>query len=69
MGLSSADNPVFSSTPVALQGLSAVTAVAAGTAFGCALVLSGSVECWGYGQLGELGDGTVDWPTPLTVVW
>lgn len=27
---------------------------------GCALLASGTVKCWGYGQFGELGDGSIN---------
>lgn len=43
--------------PVPVQGLAGATGVAMGNQFGCALV-SGTVRCWGYRDLGSLGDGT-----------
>jgi alpha-tubulin suppressor-like RCC1 family protein len=49
-----------SKTPVVVTGLtSGVTAISAGTGNGttCAIV-SGSAECWGYNNYGELGNGT-----------
>jgi alpha-tubulin suppressor-like RCC1 family protein len=65
------DNPdgayACSTTPVAVPGLSGVTAVAAGDdgTHTCAL-LSGGVECWGFDQLGELGNGTTTGPQTCT---
>jgi alpha-tubulin suppressor-like RCC1 family protein len=45
-------------TPVAVTGLSGVTAVAAGTQDSVALV-GGGVRTWGINTFGQLGDGTV----------
>jgi alpha-tubulin suppressor-like RCC1 family protein len=47
-----------SSLPVQVVGItSGATAVACGNFFSCALMASGSIECWGDGGNGELGDG------------
>ncbi len=37
-----------------------IVALAAGTAHVCALMQTGDVACWGLGQFGQLGYGTVD---------
>jgi len=56
-------------TPVAVQGLplKAAQVAAAGT-HTCALLIDGSVWCWGSGGKGQLGDGsTSDSSTPVQV--
>jgi alpha-tubulin suppressor-like RCC1 family protein len=51
---------VGSSTPKAVKSLSGVTLVSVGETSACALTARGGVECWGNGELGELGAGSVD---------
>jgi alpha-tubulin suppressor-like RCC1 family protein len=47
-----------SNTPVTVTGLGGpVTQIAAGDSDTCALLSSGTVQCWGAGVLGELGNG------------
>jgi alpha-tubulin suppressor-like RCC1 family protein len=52
--------PIFacSKTPVAVSGLSGVSAIAAGSAHSMALLGNGMVMAWGDNTYGELGDGT-----------
>ena len=45
-----------SATPVEAQGISGATQVSAGVGNTCALLTGGSVECWGEGVKGVLGD-------------
>lgn len=48
-------------TPAPVSGLSEVTAIAAGLGgVATALLRNGTVMDWGYGQFGELGDGTTE---------
>lgn len=55
--------------PVSVQGLAApVTGIDVGYDFGCVVLDTGQIQCWGYNQRGQVGGGT---PTqrdiPLTV--
>jgi alpha-tubulin suppressor-like RCC1 family protein len=45
-------------TPVAVSGLSGVTAIAGGEEFSFALLTNQTMVAWGYNHEGELGDGT-----------
>jgi len=57
-------------TPVDVVGLgSGMAAIAVGLWHTCALSTAGGVKCWGYNELGQLGDGsTGDKTTPRSVV-
>lgn len=46
--------------PVAVPGVSNVTAIAAGAYHHLALLSNGTVIAWGYNRYGELGNGTAD---------
>jgi alpha-tubulin suppressor-like RCC1 family protein len=69
----------FSSTPVKVSGITNATEVSVGSSGSCAILSGGSVECWGLGSTGALGDGVSDHghrdpngrdfsPTPVSVV-
>ena len=56
------------SRPVRVAGISDATSVAAGFSHTCALLTSGTVECWGGNESGQLGDGSAtDSTTPVPV--
>jgi alpha-tubulin suppressor-like RCC1 family protein len=48
------------SAPVKVKGISGVTAISVGYDAACALLAGGKVDCWGYGENGQLGNGTFD---------
>ncbi len=57
-----------SQTPVAASGISGAIAVSAGYTSGCALLSDGDIDCWGWGEDGDLGDGSEEasaTPTPV----
>ncbi len=50
--------PSCSDVPVVVSGLSGAKAVSAQEETNCALIADGTVQCWGYGGLGDLGNGS-----------
>jgi len=58
-----------SHVPVSVTGITSATSVASnGNNSYCALLAGGSVECWGLGTIGQLGDGaTASSNIPVTV--
>lgn len=62
-------------TPDEVVGLAGpAQSVIAGATHACALMVAGSVQCWGHNWLGQVGDGTTgdeneERLTPVDVVW
>ena len=44
-------------TPVEVKGVSKATQVSAGRRYTCALLSTGHIDCWGFNELGQLGNG------------
>ena len=55
--LGSGSKATKSTVPVAVEGLTGVTAIAAGGQFSLARLSNGTVKSWGAGDEGQLGDG------------
>ena len=49
--------PVFSSVPVGVVGITDATAITTGVRHSCALHQTGTISCWGNNRYGELGNG------------
>ncbi len=60
----------FSDVPVAVEGVSDASAIAAGQHHSLALLAAGSVVAWGEDKYGELGDGSIvsgqETPVPVS---
>jgi alpha-tubulin suppressor-like RCC1 family protein len=57
-----------STVPVPVKGITEAVQVVTGQQSACALLRDGTVECWGWNYLGQLGDGgTEDSPVPVVV--
>ena len=57
-----------SNTPVDVKGLmSGVRAIAEGSGHGCALTSRGAVRCWGWNNLGQLGNGAATYQSNVPV--
>ncbi len=60
---------IFAPPTAAVTGITTATAVTSGAEHSCALLTGGTVQCWGRGAGGRLGNGdTTDAFTPVTVV-
>src|SRR5947208_988320 len=55
-------------TPVTVSGITTAVAIEAGVFHMCALLRDGTLQCWGRGEEGRLGNGsTANSSTPVTV--
>ena len=45
--------------PVPVAGITSAISLSVGASFACAVLSSGTVECWGDNTFGELGNGTI----------
>jgi alpha-tubulin suppressor-like RCC1 family protein len=55
-------------TPTQVSGLSGTVDISAGSSHSCATLTDGTAWCWGHGEYGRLGDGSViDSDTPVQV--
>ena len=64
-------NKGSSTVPVSVTGISTAVSITAGYQHACALLSSGSVQCWGSNYYGEIGNGSTSvWGagTPVTAV-
>jgi alpha-tubulin suppressor-like RCC1 family protein/streptogramin lyase len=68
-GLGDGSGSTLVTGPVAVSGITTATAVAVAENDACALLANGTVQCWGQGQNGQLGNGTTAAValTPVTV--
>lgn len=68
LGRGTTQNTGNTDIPVAITNLTNVVAVAAGGYHTCALLVGGSIQCWGRNSEGQAGGGSVDTfsaPTPV----
>src|SRR5438093_2041579 len=65
----SPSNPVTPTpTPVTVSGITTAVAIEAGVFHMCAILRDGTLQCWGRGEEGRLGNGsTANSSTPVTV--
>ena len=69
LGNGSTSNQTDPLPPVAVTGLTGVTAISAGSEYTCALLSDQTVQCWGDNDRGGLGNGTTtDSSTPVKVI-
>jgi alpha-tubulin suppressor-like RCC1 family protein len=58
LGNGPAGGTVVNTAPVTVTGVTNAISVSAGGSHTCALLVGGSVKCWGKASMGQLGDGT-----------
>ncbi|HTX12291.1 MAG TPA: hypothetical protein VME22_26980 [Solirubrobacteraceae bacterium] len=55
-------------SPIVLSGIVDPTMLTEGYANACALFASGGIECWGFNEYGQLGNGTTSYISPKASV-
>ena len=55
-------------TPVMVDFADRFSSVTAGYLYTCGVTTDGAAYCWGYGQNGQLGDGTITWAQTAPVM-
>ncbi len=65
-----AEAPAFPGVAGPIEGITGALAVSSGERHACALVVDGTVRCWGEDDVGQLGDGALRQPSavPTTVL-
>lgn len=58
----------FSRVPVAVAGNLELRSITAGQFFACAVTTGGAGHCWGFNDVGRLGNGTDEQSAPIPVV-
>jgi alpha-tubulin suppressor-like RCC1 family protein len=58
-GLLATGNTIPSRTPIAIASLSSgISYIVSGQGHSCALTTTGAAKCWGYSNVGQIGDGS-----------
>ncbi|HWD94854.1 MAG TPA: InlB B-repeat-containing protein [Acidimicrobiales bacterium] len=66
--LGNGETEQYSTSPIPVIGISTATSVSMGANFACATLANGTVDCWGNGNSGDLGNGLSTQETSPIVV-
>src|SRR5262249_14623014 len=68
--LGAGSSPAVSLGPLTVSGISTARQLSAGNQHACAVLANGTVQCWGWGPYGQLGNGSLvpSVATPVSVV-
>ena len=61
------EEPLLDPVPSRVVGIDDAVAISAGSAHSCAVLVDGSVWCWGFGMGGQLGNGRAVFDAPAPV--
>lgn len=67
IGTINSRKPYGVTTPVLVDAISNANAVSGGFLHTCALISGGAIDCWGYNQDGQVGNGTISSQRPFAV--